>query len=71
MEQSTYNPCLLYTLSNGLGIIRLQIDDTLFLIDQTFADAEETELWEAKFLAKPREQLIEQTLVKFNRGLII
>jgi hypothetical protein len=33
-------------------------------------DTKETELWEAKFLAKPREQLIEQTLVKFNRGLI-
>ena len=44
MEQLTYNPCLLYTLLNGLGIVRLQIDDTLFLADQTFADAEETEL---------------------------
>ena len=39
-------------------------------MDQTFADAKETELWEAKFLAKPQEQLIEQTPVKFNRGLI-
>ena len=44
MEQLTYNPCLLYTLLNGLGIIRLQTDDTLFLADQTFADAEETKL---------------------------
>jgi hypothetical protein len=70
MEQSTYDPCLLYTLSNGLGIVGLQTDDTLFLADQTFADAEETELREAKFLAKPREQLTEQTPVKFNGGLI-
>jgi hypothetical protein len=71
MEQSTYDPCLLYTLSNGLDIVGLQIDDTLFFTDQTFTDAEETELREAKFLVKPREQLIEQTPVKFNRGLII
>jgi hypothetical protein len=39
-------------------------------VDQTFADAEETELQEAKFLAKPQEQLTKQTLIKFNRGLI-
>ena len=44
MEQLTYNPCLLYTLLNGLSIIRLQIDNTLFLADQTFIDAEETKL---------------------------
>jgi len=44
MEQSTYDPCLLYTLLNGLGIIRLQIDNTLFLADRTFADAKETKL---------------------------
>jgi hypothetical protein len=70
MDQSTYDPCLLYTLSNGLGIVGLQTDDTLFLADQTFADAEETELQEAKLLAKPREQLTEQTPIKFNGGLI-
>jgi len=33
MEQLTYDPCLLYTLLNGLGIVRLQIDNTLFLVD--------------------------------------
>jgi hypothetical protein len=70
MDQSTYDPCLLYTLSNGLGIVGLQTDDTLFLADQSFADAEEAELQEAKFLAKPREQLTEQTPIKFNGGLI-
>jgi hypothetical protein len=71
MEQLTYDPCLLYTLTNGLGIIGLQTDDTLFLADKTFADAKEAELQEAKFMAKPREQLTEQTPIKFNRGLII
>ena len=44
IEQSTYDLCLLYTPLNGLGIVRLQTDDTLFLADQTFTDAEETEL---------------------------
>ena len=32
-EQSTYDPCLLYTQSNNLSIIGLQTDDTLFLVD--------------------------------------
>ena len=44
MEQLTYNPYLLYTLLNSLSIIKLQINNTLFLIDQTFVDAEETKL---------------------------
>ena len=35
-----------------------------------FTDAEETELQKAKFLAKPREQLTEQTPIRFNGGLI-
>jgi len=52
MEQLTYNPCLLYSPLNGLGIIRLQTDNTLFLADWTFADVKETKLQEAKFLAK-------------------
>jgi len=33
MEQLTYNPYLLYSLLNSLSIIRLQIDNTLFLAD--------------------------------------
>jgi hypothetical protein len=53
MEQLTYNLYLLYTPLNGLGIIRLQTDNTLFLADQTFTDAKETKLQEAKFLVKP------------------
>jgi hypothetical protein len=70
MEQSTYNPCLLYTLTNSLGIVGLQTDDTLFLADKTFADAEEAKLQDAKFMAKPCKQLTKQTPIKFNRGLI-
>jgi len=71
MEQLIYNPYLLYTPLNGLGIVRLQTNNTLFLADQTFTDAKETKLQEAKFLVKPQEQLTKQTPIKFNRGLII
>ena len=39
--------------------------------DQTFINTKETKLQEAKFLVKPQEQLTKQTLIKFNRGLII
>jgi len=70
MNQSTYDPCLLYTNSNGFGIVGLQIDDTLFLADETFVEAEEAKLQEAKFLAKEREKLTLNTPIKFNGGYI-
>ena len=57
MTQSTYDPCLLYTSTNGFGVVGLQTDDTLFLADPEFANAEEVKLQKAKFLAKEREQL--------------
>ena len=57
MTQSTYDPCLLYTSTNGFGVVGLQTDDTLFLADPEFANTEEVKLQKAKFLAKEREQL--------------
>ena len=36
MDQSTYDPCLLYTNHNGFGIVGLQTDDTLILANETF-----------------------------------
>ena len=70
MAQSTYNPCLLYTPTNGFGVVGLQTDNTLLLADPEFAHAEETELQKAKFLAKDREQLTVQHPIKFNGGQI-
>jgi hypothetical protein len=70
MDQSTYDPCLLYTNRNGFGIVGLQTDDTLFLADETFAKSEETKLREANFLAKEREELTRTTPIKFNGGHI-
>jgi hypothetical protein len=57
MDQSTYNPCLLYTSKNGLGIIGLQTDDSLILADKAFAETEENNLRETGFLSKNREKL--------------
>ena len=68
IDQSTYDLCLLYTNSNSHRVVGLQTDNTLFLADDTFASAEETRLQEAKFLAKPQEQLTTLTLIKFNSG---
>jgi hypothetical protein len=70
MDQSTYDPCLLYTNRNGFGVVGLQTDDTLFLADETFAKSEETKLREANFLAKEREELTRTTPIKFNGGHI-
>src|SRR5271170_4382435 len=69
ITQSTYDPCLLY--SNELfSIIGLQTDDTLFLIDKTFIDTEENELYKAKFTAKERERLTTIIPLKFNGAII-
>jgi len=42
----------------------------LFLINNTFIEVKQSELYKAKFIAKEREQLTTNTLIKFNRGLI-
>ncbi len=70
MKESTYDPCLLYTHKDRFGIVSLQTDNTLFLGDQMFAKAEETELKKAKFLTKEHEQLTIENLIKFNSGQI-
>jgi len=69
MDQSTYDPCLLQS-NKPFGIVGLQTDDTLFLADKTFVEAEQNELRKAKFIAKERKQLTVDTPLKFNGGLI-
>jgi len=64
-----YNPCLLYS-NKPFGIVSLQTNNTLFLADNTFIEAKQSELYKAKFIAKEREQLTANIPVKFNRGLI-
>jgi len=54
MDQSMYDPCLLYS-NKPFRIVGLQTNDTLFLVDNTFAEAKQSELYKAKFMAKERE----------------
>jgi len=54
MDQSMYNPCLLYS-NKPFGIVGLQINNTLFLVDNTFTEAKQSKLYKAKFMAKERE----------------
>jgi len=46
-----YNPYLLYS-NKPFRIVSLQINNTLFLIDNTFIEAEQSELYKAEFMAK-------------------
>ena len=70
INQSTYDPCLLYRNDNSFGVVGLQTDDTLLLTNDTFTDAEQVELEKAKFMAKERELLTVDTPLKFNGGII-
>ena len=58
MQQSTYDSCLLYTNTSkgdkGFGVVKLQIDDTLILGDETFAKTENFHFHETKLLAKKK-----------------
>ena len=69
MNQSTYDPYLLYS-NEPYGIVGLQTDDTLFIGDTAFAENKEVQLHKAGFLAKARDQLTNDKSLKFNRGLI-
>jgi len=62
---------LLYIHKNSyFGVVGLQTNDTLIVVNDEFAATEEEELQKAKFIAKPREELTSTTLLKFNGGVI-
>ncbi len=69
MDQSTYDPCLLFSVE-PFGIVGLQTDDTLFLGDAKFAEQEQEQLQKAGFSAKERECLTPTKNLKFNGGVI-
>ena len=69
MNQSTYDPCLLYSVQL-FGVIGIQTDDTLILGDDDFVKKEEEELRKANFVAKESKQLSTGTDLKFNDGVI-
>jgi hypothetical protein len=69
MQQSTFDPCLLYN-TEPFGIVGLQTDDTLILATDSFAEQEQEQLNKAGFIAKKREKLTPAHDLKFNGGII-
>jgi hypothetical protein len=69
MEQSTYDPCLVYRKA-PFGVVGIQTDDTLFTGDVAFATLEAEKIKKAQFLAKDCEQLATNKSLKFNGGII-
>ena len=70
MHQFIYDFCLLHIdvtfEGKSFGVVNLQIDDTLILIDEHFAEVEKIKLHRVKLLAKFRKQLIIINSIKFN-----
>jgi hypothetical protein len=72
MAISTYDPCLLVTtIENGFGIVGMQTDDTIILIDEYFLTLEENELLNAKFIAKLKEKLTPDSPLIFNGYVLV
>ncbi len=72
MISFTYDPCLLYTSpttssQTGLGIVNMQIDDTLILADQSFATAEEEAIHSAKIMTKTKSSSTLKTMIDTNK----
>lgn len=67
MTKSIYNLCLFYK-SSPLEIVKMQINDTLILVDNAFASNEEKTIKVAKLIIKDRKYLISAQPVKFNRA---
>ena len=60
IDQSMYDPYLLQG-NKPFGIVGLQTNNTLFLVDKTFTEAEQNKLYKAKFIAKEYKQLTVDT----------
>ena len=71
MVMSTYDPYFLITTTKEVfSVVRMQTDDTLILGSKKFSVLEEDELNKAKLSAKPKEALLPETLLIFNRCVL-
>lgn len=72
IESSTYDPCLLISTQGGddFGLVGMQTDDTLIISTEKFSRDEESALIEAKFKAKPKDYLADNTPLEFNGARI-
>jgi hypothetical protein len=62
---------LVITTEDGFGIVGIQTDDTIILVDEHFSTLKENELLNAKFIAKSKEKLIPDSLLIFNRYILV
>jgi hypothetical protein len=71
MTTSLYNLYLLIIMSKDtFSVVRMQIDDTLFLGLEQFAALKEEELIRAKLTTKLRDKLTSKLLLIFNRCVL-
>jgi hypothetical protein len=72
MATSTYDPCLLITIiENGFSIVGMQTDDIIILVNEPFLTLEENELLNVKFITKSKEKLTPDSLLIFNRCVLV
>ena len=60
----------MYLTTTPFGLVSLQTDDILIIVDATFVDTEETELQKARLIVKKKEQLTNSNKLKFNSSNI-
>ena len=66
MTISTYNPCFLIITKEVFSFVGMQTDNILILVLKEFLVLEDNKLNKAKFLIKPKEVLVPETLLIFN-----
>jgi hypothetical protein len=72
MVISIYDPCLLVTIiEDRFNIVRMQTNDIIILADEHFSTLEENKLLNAKFIAKPKEKLIPNSPLIFNKCVLV
>jgi hypothetical protein len=72
MATSTYDPCLLVTIiRNGFGIVGMQTDDIIILVDEYFSILEKNELLNVKFITKSKEKLTPDSPLIFNGCVLV
>jgi hypothetical protein len=71
MVISTYDPYFLITTKEVFGLVGMQTNNTLILALEEFSVIEDNKLSKAKFLIKLKEALAPETLLIFNRCVLI
>ena len=69
MKESIYDPCFLYS-SDLFGIVKMQTNDILILIDNNFAKKKEAAIQTTKIMTKDQEHFTSSYPLKFNRAQI-